>query len=48
MEGLQDGFIKAAMHKRGLVGWVECPGQLLIGETFEIKLPPVSKNLWGD
>jgi len=48
MEGLQDGFIKAAMHKRGLVGWVECPGQLLIGETFEIKLPPVWKNLWGD
>ncbi|PKO07134.1 MAG: hypothetical protein CVU41_03430 [Chloroflexi bacterium HGW-Chloroflexi-3] len=46
-EGIQEKFIKAAMHRRGLVAWVEHPSQLISPSTFEVELPPVWKNLWG-
>jgi hypothetical protein len=46
MEGVQKEFVKAAMHKRGLVAWVEHPGTLMTGATCTIELPPVWKNLW--
>lgn len=45
-EGIQDKFIKAATHKRGLVAWVECPEKLLPGSTIDIRLPKVWRNLW--
>jgi hypothetical protein len=30
-------FPKAAMHKRGVVGWVERPGQIRPGDTFTVR-----------
>lgn len=33
------GFVKAARHRRGLVAWVEKPGRVRTGETFEARLP---------
>lgn len=48
IKGIQQNFIKAAMHRRGLVAWVEHPSQLVTPSTFEIELPPVWKNLWAE
>lgn len=37
--GLDTGFVKAARHRRGLVAWVERPGTIALGESFEARLP---------
>jgi hypothetical protein len=34
------GFVKAAMHKRGLVGWVEAEGMIRAGDSITIWIPP--------
>jgi hypothetical protein len=34
------GFVKAAMHKRGLVGWVEAEGMIRMGDAITIWIPP--------
>lgn len=34
------GFVAAAMHKRGVVGWVEAEGAVRIGDTVAIWIPP--------
>ncbi len=38
-EGLDIAFVKAARHRRGLVGWVEKPGVIKAGESVEARLP---------
>jgi hypothetical protein len=48
IDGIQQNFIRAAMHRRGLVAWVEHPSQLITPSTFEVELPTVWKNLWGE
>jgi hypothetical protein len=35
---LSPAFIKAAIHKRGLVAWVERPGKISTGEPFEAEI----------
>jgi hypothetical protein len=39
-EGLAGRFVKAAHHRRGLVGWVERPGLIRPGDKVKIVLPP--------
>ncbi len=34
------GFVKAAMHKRGVVGWVEAEGAVRLGDTITVWIPP--------
>jgi MOSC domain-containing protein YiiM len=34
------GFVKAAMHKRGVVGWVEAEGTIRTGDGIVIWIPP--------
>jgi MOSC domain-containing protein YiiM len=34
------GFVAAAMHKRGVVGWVEGEGVIRTGDTVTIWIPP--------
>jgi hypothetical protein len=34
------GFVKAAMHKRGVVGWVEAEGMIRAGDAIIIWIPP--------
>lgn len=34
------GFVSAAMHKRGVVGWVEAEGVIRKGDTITIWIPP--------
>lgn len=34
------GFVKAAMHKRGVVGWVEAEGTISVGDAVTIWIPP--------
>lgn len=34
------GFVKAAMHKRGVVGWVEAEGVISAGDAVTIWIPP--------
>ena len=34
------GFVSAAMHKRGVVGWVEAEGVVRKGDAITIWLPP--------
>ena len=34
------GFVKAAMHKRGVVGWVEAEGVIRKGDAITIWIPP--------
>ena len=46
IEGIQQNFVKAAMHRRGLVAWVEHPSQLVTPSTCEVEIPPVWKNFW--
>jgi MOSC domain len=33
-------FVKAATHKRGLTVWVECEGDVKIGDEIKIFIPP--------
>lgn len=37
---LTTGFVKAARHKRGLVGWVEAEGVIRRGDAITIWIPP--------
>ena len=39
MEGLAVRFVEVANHRRGVVGWVERPGLLRMGETARIIFP---------
>ena len=32
-------YVRAAKHRRGLVGWVEKPGRIEAGERFEARVP---------
>lgn len=34
------GFVAAAMHKRGVVGWVEAEGVIRTGDAIAIWIPP--------
>ena len=34
------GFVKAAKHKRGVVGWVEAEGDIRVGDAITVWLPP--------
>ena len=34
------GFVKAAKHKRGVVGWVEAEGAIRMGDAITIWIPP--------
>ena len=34
------GFVAAAMHKRGVVGWVEAEGMIRTGDKVTIWIPP--------
>lgn len=36
---IEMGFVKAARHRRGLVAWVEKPGRINAGESFDARLP---------
>lgn len=36
----KQGFVKAAMHKRGVVGWVEAEGVIRTGDSIAIWIPP--------
>jgi len=42
IEGIARDFIKAAMHRRGIIAWTEHAGTILPGERFRIELP----NSW--
>ncbi|HSM24909.1 MAG TPA: hypothetical protein VK856_08615 [Anaerolineaceae bacterium] len=46
IEGIQHQFIKSALDKRGLIGWVEHPKVLHVGSSVEVDLPPEWQNLW--
>ena len=35
---LEFGFVKAAMHKRGLVGWVEREGEIRAGDGVKLRI----------
>ena len=37
-DDIELGFPKAAMHLRGLVGWIEKPGSVKVGESFEARI----------
>jgi hypothetical protein len=41
-------FVKAAMHRRGIVAYVEHPGTLLPGESFRIEFPKPWNPLWTE
>ncbi|MCQ8783938.1 MOSC domain-containing protein [Mangrovibrevibacter kandeliae] len=38
-DDIEFGFVQAAKHRRGLVGWVEKPGSVAVGETLTAMLP---------
>ncbi len=38
-DDIEMAFPKAARNRRGLVGWVEKPGRVSVGEAFEARLP---------
>jgi len=47
--GLSSRFVKAAHHRRGLVGWVERPGVIRAGDKVKVMLPPaVTYSLPGE
>ena len=35
---LEFGFVKAAKHKRGLLGWVEREGQVRVGDSVKLRV----------
>lgn len=39
VDSLAGAFVKAALKRRGVVAWVECPGKIFQGDTFETVLP---------
>jgi hypothetical protein len=38
-KGLDIAFVRAGKHSRGLVGWVEKPGVIKVGETLQARVP---------
>lgn len=38
-EGLASHFPKQALHLRGLVGWVDQPGEIQVGDRVEVVVP---------
>jgi hypothetical protein len=38
-------WIKAAMGRRGVVAWVECPGEIRLGDALRLHVP--SQRPWG-
>lgn len=38
-DDIERGFVAAAKNRRGLVGWVEKPGRIALGEAFQAHLP---------
>ena len=36
----QEGFVKSARHKRGVVGWIEAEGKACLGDPIIVWLPP--------
>jgi MOSC domain-containing protein YiiM len=46
-EDLAARFPKSAIHLRGLVGWVESPGELKVNEKVEVVLPPEESEKMG-
>ncbi len=36
----QKGFVAAAKHKRGVVGWIEAEGEVALGDAITVWLPP--------
>jgi hypothetical protein len=38
-KGLDIAFVRAGKHARGLVGWVEKPGVIMVGEMLEARVP---------
>ena len=38
--GKGSAFIAAAQHKRGVVAWVEKPGDIGLGDTIVLHMPP--------
>lgn len=45
-EGIARDFVKAAMHRRGIIAWTEHPGTILPGERFRIELPSPWDPAW--
>ncbi|HSI40505.1 MAG TPA: MOSC domain-containing protein [Xanthobacteraceae bacterium] len=43
--GLDLAFVNAARGRRGLVAWVERPGDLVAGSAIEVRVP--AQRLWG-
>ncbi|MBS7541706.1 MOSC domain-containing protein [Ancylobacter oerskovii] len=43
--GLDLAFVTAARGRRGLVAWVERPGELVAGSPVELRVP--AQKLWG-
>ncbi len=39
VNGLAEAFVKTALKRRGIVAWVERPGKIFIGDSFEAVLP---------
>lgn len=35
---LEFGFVKAAKHKRGILGWVEREGEVRVGDTVKVRV----------
>ena len=35
------GFVSAARHKRGVVGWIEAEGEIHLGDAITVWLPPL-------
>jgi MOSC domain-containing protein YiiM len=42
--GVGSKFVAAAKHKRGVVGWVEKPGDISVGDGIVLHVPP--RRLW--
>jgi MOSC domain-containing protein YiiM len=42
--GVGGRFVAAAKHKRGLVGWVERPGAIAVGDEIVLHVPP--RRVW--
>lgn len=45
-EGITREFVKAAMHRRGIIAWVERPGIITPEESFRIENPEPWNPVW--
>lgn len=39
-DDIEFGFVKAAKETRGIVGWVECPGRISVGDQIKVRIWP--------